>query len=208
MYYKIVKDELMSFIEKFQSNPFDFLTEYDLQSYLYVKLFDSFERSNITINIETAENDKSVKIFNPSRKIKINPTRREYPADEGFDISIIDDSKLSKRLSGYWHQDLKIAIELKYHRSSMGNSINPRIKGFKQDIQKLEKYSYKIKNDNFYGIAVLYIQNISEKKELELEQILKENYTQLSDFEKSLFKNRVDGFIVTHRHIYKFRGDN
>lgn len=90
----------------------------------------------------------------------------------------------------------------------MGNSINPRIKGFKQDIQKLEKYSYKIKNDNFYGIAVLYIQNISEKKELELEQILKENYTQLSDFEKSLFKNRVDGFIVTHRHIYKFRGDN
>jgi len=208
MYYKIVKDELMSFIEKFQSNPFDFLTEYDLQSYLYVKLFDSFERSNITINIETAENDKSVKIFNPSRKIKINPTRREYPADEGFDISIIDESKLSKRLSGYWHQDLKIAIELKYHRSSMGNSINPRIKGFKQDIQKLEKYSYKIKNDNFYGIAVLYIQNISEKKELELEQILKENYTQLSDFEKSLFKNRVDGFIVTHRHIYKFRGDN
>lgn len=208
MYYKIVKDELMSFIEKFQSNPFDFLTEYDLQSYLYVKLFDSFERSNITINIETVENDKSVKIFNPSRKIKINPTRREYPADEGFDISIIDDSKLSKRLSGYWHQDLKIAIELKYHRSSMGNSINPRIKGFKQDIQKLEKYSYKIKNDNFYGIAVLYIQNISEKKELELEQILKENYTQLSDFEKSLFKNRVDGFIVTHRHIYKFRGDN
>ena len=208
MYYKIVKDELMSFIEKFQSNPFDFLTEYDLQSYLYVKLFDSFERSNITINIETAENDKSVKNFNPSRKIKINPTRREYPADEGFDISIIDDSKLSKRLSGYWHQDLKIAIELKYHRSSMGNSINPRIKGFKQDIQKLEKYSYKIKNDNFYGIAVLYIQNISEKKELELEQILKENYTQLSDFEKSLFKNRVDGFIVTHRHIYKFRGDN
>jgi len=208
MYYKIVKDELMSFIEKFQSNPFDFLTEYDLQSYLYVKLFDSFERSNITINIETAENDKSVKIFNPSRKIKINPTRREYPADEGFDISIIDDSKLSKRLSGYWHQDLKIAIELKYHRSSMGNSINPRIKGFKQDIQKLEKYSSKIKNDNFYGIAVLYIQNISEKKELELEQILKENYTQLSDFEKSLFKNRVDGFIVTHRHIYKFRGDN
>lgn len=208
MYYKIVKDELMSFIEKFQSNPFDFLTEYDLQSYLYVKLFDSFERSNITINIETAENDKSVKIFNPSKKIKINPTRREYPADEGFDISIIDESKLSKRLSGYWHQDLKIAIELKYHRSSMGNSINPRIKGFKQDIQKLEKYSYKIKNDNFYGIAVLYIQNISEKKELELEQILKENYTQLSDFEKSLFKNRVDGFIVTHRHIYKFRGDN
>ncbi len=206
MYYKIVKDELIRFIEKFQSNPFDFLTEYDLQSYLYVKLFDSFERSNITVNIETADDDKSVKIFNPSQKIKINPTRREYPADEGFDISIIDESKLSKKLSAYWHQHLKVAIELKYHRSSMGNSINPRIKGFIEDIKKLENYSEKIKNDNFHGIAMLYIQNISEEKELELEKILEEkDYTQLSNFKNNLFQNRVDGFIVTRKYIYQYK---
>ncbi len=207
MYYKIVKNELMSFIKKFQLNPFDFLTEYDLQSYLYVKLFDNFERNNITVNIETTDDDKSVKIFNPSRKIKINPTRREYPADEGFDIAIIDKNKLSKKLSAYWHQQLKVAIELKYHRSSMGNSINPRIKGFIQDIGKLETYSEKIKNDNFYGIAMLYIQNISEDKELKLERQLEEkDCTKLSNFENNLFQNRVDGFIVTSKYIYQYKG--
>ena len=207
MYYKIVKDELMSFIKKFQLNPFDFLTEYDLQSYLYVKLFDNFERNNITVNIETTDDDKSVKIFNPSRTIKINPTRREYPADEGFDIAIIDESKLSKKLSAYWHQHLKVAIELKYHRSSMGNSINPRIKGFIQDIGKLENYSDKINNDNFYGIAILYIQNISENQELELEKQLEEkDCIKLSNFENNLFQNRVDGFIVTKKYIYQYKG--
>ena len=209
MYYKIVKDELTSFIEKFQGNPFNFLTEYDLQSYLYVKLFESFERSNITVNIETTKDDTSVAIFNPLRKIEINPTRREYPADEGFDIAIIDERKLSKKLSAYWHQELKVAIELKYHRSSMGNSINPRIKGFKKDIEKLKAYSQKIENDNFYGIAILYIQNISVQKEFELEKELKkENYIQLTDFKKNLFQNSVDGFIVTHKYIYQYGGEN
>ncbi len=206
MYYKIVEDELIGFIEKFQSNPFNFLTEYDLQSYLYVKLFDSFERENITVTIETTDDDKSVKIFNPSKKIKINPTRREYPADEGFDIALIDNDKLSKRISAYWHQNLKVAIELKYHRSSMGNSINPRINGFIKDIKKLKNYSDKIKNDNFHGIAMLYIQNISEEKELELKQILEEqNYLQLTDFKDTLFTNKIDGFIVTNNSIYQYR---
>ena len=208
MYYKIVKDELISFIEKFQLNPFNFLTEYDLQSYLYVKLFDSFERSNITVNIETAKDDTSVAIFNPLRKIEINPTRREYPAEEGFDIAIIDERKLSKKLSAYWHQELKVAIELKYHRSSMGNSINPRIKGFVKDIEKLEAYSDKIENDNFHGVAILYIQNISVQKEFELEKLLKkENYIQLTDFKNNLFQNSVDGFIVTHKYIYQYGGE-
>jgi len=209
MYYKIVKDELTSFIEKFQGNPFNFLTEYDLQSYLYVKLFDSFERSNITVNIETTDDDKSVKIFNPSQKIKINPTRREYPAEEGFDIAIIDERKLFKKLSAYWHQKLKVAIELKYHRSSMGNNINPRIKGFIKDIEKLKSYSKKIENDNFHGVAILYIQNISVQKEFELEKLLKkENYIQLTDFKNNLFQNSVDGFIVTHKYIYWYGGEN
>ncbi len=206
MYYKIVEDTLMDFIEKFQSNPFNFLSYYDLQSYLYVTLFASFERENITVVIETTDDDKSIKIFNPSKKIKINPTRREYPAHEGFDIAIIDDGRLSKRFSAYWHQNVKVAIELKYHRSSMENNINPRVKGFMQDIQKLKNYSNKIKNDNFNGIAMLYIQNISEEKELDLKKILEEqNYLQLTDFKDTLFTNKIDGFIVTKNSIYQYR---
>lgn len=205
MYTKIVKDEIISFIEKFQSNPFNFLTEYDLQSYLYMKIFDNFEKNNILVDIETTEDDKSVKIFNPSRQIRINPTRREYPADEGFDIAVIDDDNLSKCLSGYWHQQLKVAIELKYHRSSMGNSINPRIKGFKKDIKKLENYISKIKSDNFYGVAMLYIQNVSDDKEVELKnELLNEGYSLISNFKDVLFANQIDGFIISKNHIYLY----
>lgn len=202
MYYKIVKTELTSFIQKFQSNPFDFLTEYDLQSYLYVKIFDNFEKNNIVVDIEITEDDKSVKIFNPSRQIKINPIRREYPANEGFDIAVIDDTNLSKQLSAYWHQPLKVAIELKYHRSSMGNSINPRIKGLKQDIEKLKDYASKIESDNFYGIAMLYIQNVSEDKELELEKLLAEEYSVVRNFKDVLCTNKIDAFIISKNNIY------
>ena len=58
MYYDIVKNELTNFIEKYQKNPFEFLTEYDLQSYLYFKIFDNFEKNNIKIKIETTDDDK------------------------------------------------------------------------------------------------------------------------------------------------------
>ena len=202
MYYDIVKNELTSFIEKYQKNPFEFLTEYDLQSYLYFKIFDNFEKNNIKIKIETTDDDKSVRIFNPSKIIEINPTRREYSAFDGFDIAIIDNENIEKKLSGYWHQLLKIAIEIKYHRSSMGNSVNKLIKGFEKDINKLTTYDKRIDNSNFYGIAILFIQNNSDKKESELEEKFNDGYTKVNNISKNLFRNKISSFIVTKKYIY------
>jgi len=202
MYYDIVKNELTNFIEKYQKNPFEFLTEYDLQSYLYFKIFDNFEKNNIKIKIETTDDDKSVRIFNPSKIIEINPTRREYSAFDGFDIAIIDNENIEKKLSGYWHQLLKIAIEIKYHRSSMGNSVNKLIKGFEKDINKLTTYDKRIDNSNFYGIAILFIQNNSDKKESELEEKFNDGYTKVNNISKNLFRNKISSFIVTKKYIY------
>ncbi|MEA3512959.1 MAG: hypothetical protein U9R37_05105 [Campylobacterota bacterium] len=204
MYYDIAKNEIVGFIKKYQINPFEFLTEYDLQSYLYFKIFDTFEKKDIKLKIKTSEDDKSVRIFNPSGVIEINPTRREYSAFDGFDIAIIDNTNIKTQLSGYWHQELKVAIELKYHRSSMGNSVNKLIKGFKSDLQKLENYKYK-NNTNFYGIAMLFIQNNSHEKELELEKQFKNEYDKIDDINEYLFKSKINGFIITKEYIYKLR---
>jgi hypothetical protein len=204
MYYAITKNEIVNFIEKYQKNPFEFLTEYDLQSYLYFKIFSMFEKKDIKIKIETTEDDKSVKIFNPSRIIEINPTRGEYPASDGFDIAIIDDTRIKTQLSGYWHQELKVAIELKYHRSSMGNSVNTRVKGFKRDLEKLNNYKFK-DNNNFYGIAMLFIQNNSHKKEIELENQFKNEYEKIDNIQEYLFNSKINGFIITKENIYKVK---
>jgi len=204
VYYDITKNEVISFIEKYQINPFEFLTEYDLQSYLYFKIFNKFEKNDIKIKIQTSEDDKSVRIFNPSGIIEINPTRREYPASDGFDIAIIDNTKIKTQLSGYWHQELKIAIELKYHRSSMGNSVNKLIKGFKSDLEKLNNYEFK-NNANFYGIAILFIQNNSLKKEIELEKQFKNEYEKIDNIDDYLFNSKINGFIITKENIYKVK---
>jgi len=206
VYYYITKNEIISFIEKYQTNPFEFLTEYDLQSYLYFKIFNKFEKNDIKIKIKTSEDDKSVKIFNPSGIIEINPTRREYPASDGFDIAIIDNTKIKTQLSGYWHQELKIAIELKYHRSSMGNSVNKLIKGFKSDLAKLNNYEFK-SNANFYGIAMLFIQNNSPKKEIELEKQFKNEYEKIDNIDDYLFNSKINGFIITKENIYKLNNE-
>ncbi len=206
MYYSIVKNELTNFIGKYQENPFEFLTEYDLQSYLYFMIFDKFEKNKIKVKIETTEDDKSVKIFNPSRVIDINPTRREYSAFDGFDIAIIDDENLETIKSAYWHQLLKIAIEIKYHRSSMGNSVNKLIKGFEKDIDKLTKYKERVEKrvekSNFYGIAILFIQNISDEKEMDLEIKFQNEYIKIKNLENGLFQKKITGFIVTKKYIY------
>ena len=205
-YFDLVKKEFRLFIDKFQENPFNFLTEYDLQSILYTKIFDNFESNNIKVSIETTVDDHSVRIFNPEGTISINPVRREYPASHGFDIAIIDDTELNPILSAYWHQKLKVAVELKYHRSSMSNSINLRKKGFEKDIQKLLAYcnDEKTQNKNFRGVALLFIQNIAEKKENDLEETFEElGYLKIENFDDVLFTRKVDGFVITGTKIFQ-----
>ncbi len=204
-YHNIVKEELDIFIKKFQDNPFEFLTEYDLQSYLYFKIFDNFEKKKIKIKIETSKDDKKLQIFNPSQMIEINPTRREYTAFDGFDIAIIDDTKLKPTSYAYWHQKLKVAIEIKYHRSSMGNSINKLIKGFKKDIDKLSEYHKRIGNNNFKGLAILFIQNISEEKEKEIEKTLQltKEYSEIKNISDVLFLDTITGIVISKTKIYQ-----
>ena len=132
-------------------------------------------------------------------KININPVRREYPASETFDIAIIDSNSTTKQLSAYWHQPLLVALEFKYHRSSK-DYINELIKKFEQDIKKLSSYKEQNKNNQFCGIAILFIQNESNEKEKYFEDLFKDNYELIKNLSVG---QGIQGFIVTKKHIYR-----
>ena len=193
----MIENELNSFIKAYQENPFEFLTEYDIQSYVWCKLFHSFERNNIKVTIETTQNDIKVKKYNPDLKISINPVRREYPSGETFDIAIIDKKSVIKRYSGFWHQPLLAALEFKYHRSSK-DGIFEMVKKFQQDIDKLRHYKEQNMKNPFYGIAILFLQNASPQMEKHFEEIF--NTYELTN--KIHIKDGISGYIVTKNHIF------
>lgn len=202
-YYDIVRDELKNFIQKYQKNPFDFLTEYDLQSYLYSKIFDHFEKENIGVVIETTGINEPVKNFKKdgNLKIKVNPAKTEYPAGYRFDIAIIDNGNLETKDSAYWHQKLKIAIEIKYHRCSFSR-IPAEIKKFEKDIEKLKEYKIKEEPKSFRGLSILFIQNNNEKKEEEFSKIRFKNGYEKINLDSILSVDGIDGLVVTGSNEY------
>ena len=105
-YYNIVRKEVQDFVDKYQKNPFDFLTEYDIQSYLYTKIFDHFFKENIHVKIETNGENEPITRWRQSENpaISINPVKTEYPAGYRFDIAVIDDQSIEIKPSAYWHQ--------------------------------------------------------------------------------------------------------
>jgi hypothetical protein len=202
-YYNIVREELEKFIRKYQKNPFDFLTEYDLQSYLYSKIFDHFEKEKIELEIETTGIKEPIKNFKKdgSLKIKVNPVKTEYPVDYRFDIAIIDNNELQPKASAYWHQKLKIAIEIKYHRCSF-NRIPSETKKFKADIEKLKNYQTDEEPKNFRGLSILFIQNDNQEKEEEFSnKTFKEGYEKIN-IDSVLSEDGINGLIVTGSSMY------
>jgi len=208
-YYDIAEEELKRFIKKYQKNPFDFLTEYDLQSYLYTKIFDHFEQEQIEIEIITTGINEPIKNFKKDGdlKIKVNPVKTEYPAGYRFDIAIIDKDNLEPKSYAYWHQKLKVAIEIKYHRCSFSR-IPAEVKKFKLDIVKLKEYQRQEDPSNFKGLSILFIQNDNEDREIEFENIrFKENYKIINDDETVLIDG-VEGLVITNRNIFRLMNLN
>lgn len=149
-----------------------------MQSYLYSKIFDSFENKEMFAEIETTGENELIKRWkkDESLAIKTNPAKTEYPADYTFDIAVIDNENLIRKASAYWHQKLKIAIELKFHRCAF-HRIPVEIKKFKSDIEKLKRYQIEHKSENFRGLSIIFIQNDNEKREKEFKNnIFQENY--------------------------------
>ena len=201
-YYDIVRKEIQIFVKKYQKNPFNFLTEYDLQGYLFSKIFDSFENKGIQVEIETTGKNEPIKRWkkNESLTISTNPTRTEYPARYLFDIAVIDNNDLVKKVSAYWHQKLKIGIEIKYHRCS-ANSIFSKIKKFKLDIKKLEKYQLECNPKDFRGLSILFIQNDNENMEKKFENNIFNNYKK-ANLEQIIYSKGVEGLVVTKSHCF------
>ncbi len=201
-YYNIVREELQEFVFKYQNNPFDFLTEYDIQSYLYTKIFDHFSDEEILVKIETNGENEPIRRWrqNKSSIISINPVKTEYPAGYRFDIAVIDEQTIETKPSAYWHQKLKIAIEIKFHRCSF-HRIPAEIRKFESDILKLRGYVDSEQPTNFRGLSILFIQNDNDEREKEFTNRFTDGYI-LSDLNNIMLKSGVEGIIVTGRKCY------
>ncbi len=74
------------------------------------------------------------------------------------------------------------------------NELNELIKKFEQDIKKLLSYKKQNKNNQFCGIAILFIQNESSEKEKYFEDLFKSNYELIKNLSVG---QGIQGFIVT-----------
>ena len=114
---------------------------------------------------------------------------------------MIDNNGLTPKPSAYWHQKLKIGIEIKYHRCSF-NRIPAEIKKFKSDIEKLKKYLLDVDPQDFRGLSILFIQNDNEKREEEFKNNrFKMDYKEV-DLDAIIRDKGVEGLVVTGSSCY------
>jgi hypothetical protein len=59
--------------------------------------------------------------------------------------------------SDFWAQSVRAAVELKYYH--LGDRGTERLRGVRQDVEKLLRYSRQREDHEFLGISLLFIQS-------------------------------------------------
>ncbi len=150
-YLKLISETIQNLAKEFQSNPFNYLYEIELQAQLYVSL-KKLTNENISFNFTNKEYNDIHTDF--------SIVRIEYPYNQNWiDIAILDRNRfISKgfKLNGnpLYNEPVDIAIEIKYEMFNES-------KDYHSDIIKLNNL---IKNDDEKyrintGIAILFTHN-------------------------------------------------
>lgn len=205
---------LKSFFTKFQENPFQFLTERDIQSSLYSQLCEE-EQYKTPIILKTPlfkkwggpENVLLPHVTTEYHYFYGNEENCHYSSYDRMDIAILnsDESLDIDQINNHtsdvftneslWIHPVKIGIELK-----LSSTLNyPNTFELKQDLEKLSNYYYKYSiTKKLKGIAVCFCYTDHVLKEHDFEEI------KLNDFEKS-FSDNIDyySFIVMKSKIYR-----
>ncbi|MFC1513604.1 hypothetical protein ACFL5P_01210 [candidate division KSB1 bacterium] len=143
-----VEKVLSDFIKEYQTHPFDYLYEFEIQAILYSML-----RNEI--------NDRIHHTFETNNQKTFTKVKGEYHplSDKRLDIAILENNRISKldptvhsraydrsEMTLYW-QKVDIGIEIKLQAI-----FTKQMEGFNKDIKKLQKLMGNIKNESENGI--------------------------------------------------------
>lgn len=160
-YREVIKASIVRLVEDFQSNPFDYLYEADIQAMLFAKAREEFKSERVSME----GGYHSPSIFQGRYEISTTPVKCEYPSSERFDIAVIDPRRVESydrerwlaqgwKNDRFWGQPLCAAVEIKYMQ--LGDRLNPCVAGLNTDLKKLA--SYQVDDPEFCGIAMLFVQ--------------------------------------------------
>ena len=162
----VLHRSIAELVKRFQSNPFDFLYERDLQAMLFSLMVDGFGPVKIAMKGGYWKSDH----YGEGDTIRTVPVRCEYPSGYVFDLAIIDPQMIRSydltqwqaaglKNDAFWNQPVMAAVELKY--CQLGDRVNLKKAECSVDIEKLKRYQEERGERPFCGISLLFIQSES-----------------------------------------------
>jgi hypothetical protein len=140
-------------VEQFQKHPLDFLSERDIQAWLFVELRNATSDLRYSYGVGDAN-----RCFGFTEPFCIHPVTTEYFSykanQDRFDIAVLSEEPDSK--SAIWRQPCRIGIEIKLWQPGYGEP------GYSNDVKKLHNYQEYLQNKftekrTFTGIAMLFV---------------------------------------------------
>ncbi len=146
-------------VQQFQKYPLDFLSERDIQAWLFVEL------RNATSGRHSYDAKGDNFRFGFREPFCIHPVTTEYYIGKGkrdrFDIAVL--SEEPDPTSAIWCQPCRLAIEIKLWQPGYGEP------NHRKDVQKLQQYQRYLQNTftvqrTFTGIAMLFVHPCAERQ--------------------------------------------
>jgi hypothetical protein len=157
---------IVDFVTEFQSNPFNFLYERDLQSFLFSATYRHFIEERILMR----GGYHRLEAYGGKDYIDTIPIKCEYPRSQIFDVALINKNEIEHydpeicaqtgwKNDRFWNQPVRVAIEIKYLQ--LGDSLSTKAASFQKDIVKLTNYHKENPTLPFLGIALICVQSDS-----------------------------------------------
>ena len=147
-------------VKQFQKHPFDFLSERDIQAWLFAELRLRDATSNL-LNSYDASHDVANSRFKLISPFSIHRVKTEYHVPIGiFDVAVLSDKPDSTK--NIWRQPCRVGIEIKLWQP------RERKPNYDADVQKLQNYQKYLQESftegrSFTGIAMLFVHPCPER---------------------------------------------
>lgn len=193
----VIESCLQLFFHRFQTNPFNYLYESDLQAHLNTMLDTSIGRSTRIVGIG--------KYYDTKAFIETSIVKTEYPSGNRFDIAVIDPDGQpdypevnTKKLKHekFWVLPIRTAIEIKY--CQLGDRLSDRLNQLYADVNKIN--NYRIKNNRVNktnGICLLFVQadKISQ-------------FERIHEYGKEKLPDNIEIYVIGPQKVYSLKNWN
>lgn len=157
-----LKEAMKGTVEEFHRHPLDFLSERDIQAWLFIKLRNA--TGDLRYSYEAKGPNSSFGFEKYSKEpFCIHPITTEYYIGKGkrdrFDIAVL--SKKPDHNSAIWCQPCRVAIEIKLWQPGYGAP------NYRKDVEKLRQYQAYLQKAfleerKFTGIAMVFVHPCAE----------------------------------------------